>query len=447
MNAILHQYDVYPKVIPVHTETEMTICPIGEKRKFEGEYIVQFCVLAHGEGEWMLYENPVTAGEDGALHFTGNLPEEGEYFIRVFKDGSQLFKMSVYALEHDLANRIPLRGDLHLHTYRSDGKQDPATVCANYRKMGLDFLVITDHHRYYPSLEAIHAYRDADITLNILPGEEVHLPMTRVHIVNAGGLYSINGLLDSNAQFKECGDDLTKRSMYGEAPAMITEDEYKKQIEEILASEACSDCPERVDKQSYAVCCWAFDRIREAGGLGIFAHPFWISYQYNVAIPLTRYLLKKHPFDAFEVLGGENYFDQNGLQTAMYYEEYKEGRVHPIVGSTDSHDSTENNRNRAICSTIVFAPVNEREAILQSIRDKYSVAVDTISAEYRLVGEFRLQRYACFLMHNWYPLHDRLAAADGEIMREYCAAEADASELAVMKKKSEVMFRKYFKTI
>ena len=52
-----------------------------------------------------------------------------------------------------------------------------------------------------------------------------------------------------------------------------------------------------------------------------------------------RFIYEKAPFDAFEVLGGENYYQQNGLQTAMYYEEYKHGRVHPIVGSTDSHNS------------------------------------------------------------------------------------------------------------
>ena len=58
---------------------------------------------------------------------------------------------------------------------------------------------------------------------------------------------------------------------------------------------------------------------------------------YHIPEPLTRYMMKKHPFDAFEVLGGENYYEQNGFQTALYYEEYKNGRVHAIVGSTDSH--------------------------------------------------------------------------------------------------------------
>jgi len=365
----------------------------------------------------------------------------------LYQGDKYLFQLNLYALEADLACRLPLRGDLHLHTCRSDGNEHPAIVCANYRKIGLDFLVITDHGRYYPSLEAGQSYKDTGMTLNILPGEEVHLPMTNVHIVNARGTFSVNGLLEISAQYKECGDDLTKRSLNGEAPAILDNETYVQQIEELMASERCADCPNNVDKRSFAVCCWALDRIRESGGLGIFAHPYWISNLFNVSVPLTNHIMQKHPFDAFEVLGGENYYEQNGLQTAMYYEECAKGRVHPIVGSTDSHNSTENNRNGAICSTIVFAHANEREDILQSVKDLYSVAVDTISSEFRLVGSFRLQKYTCYLMQHWYPIHDRLAAADGELMRQYYIGETDACVLAAMKEKSAAMFRKYFKTL
>ena len=80
------------------------------------------------------------------------------------------------------------------------------------------------------------------------------------------------------------------------------------------------------------------------------------------------------------------------------------------------------------------------------MKDVYSVAVDTISKEYRLVGEFRLQKYASFLMENYFPLHDRIAAMDGELMREYILGEADASELSVMKNKAEAQRKKYFCT-
>ena len=100
-----------------------------------------------------------------------------------------------------MAGRLPFRGDLHMHTCRSDGKEGPATVAANYRAKGYDFTVISDHHRYYPSLEAIEAYGDL-CDLAIIPGEEVHLPFNDVHYVNFGGTFSINALVtpSKNAQ-------------------------------------------------------------------------------------------------------------------------------------------------------------------------------------------------------------------------------------------------------
>jgi len=146
------------------------------------------------------------------------------------------------------------------------------------------------------------------------------------------------------------------------------------------------------------------------------------------------------------VLGGENYYEQNGFQTSVYYNEYREGRIHPIVGSTDSHGSTEHNRNRDICSTIVFAHKNDRKDILTAIKERYSVAVDSISKEFRLVGEHRFQKYACFLMENFYPIHDRQAAVDGEVMRQYYVGDADSDELSTVSLKAEKLMKKYIRT-
>lgn len=451
MKQELYNYDIFPKVFPVGSPTEITIKPLGEHVKFSGEYRVVVQRLDAGSvnydfAKWNHTDYDLTPDEDGAFRFTYTADVECEHFVRVYKEDKRVVQLSVYALAEDMACRIPLKGDLHMHTCRSDGREDPATVCANYRKIGYDFIVITDHNRYYPSLEARRIYKDANIALNILPGEEVHVPMTSVHIVNAGGTFSVNGLIETSANYTETNGSLEGRSLDGNAPDTMSLEEYERVIAEMENSDLCADCPDDVDKRWYAVCCWAYDRIREGGGLAIFAHPYWIADMWHVPEPFTKHMLKKHPFDAFEVLGGENYYEQNGFQTSIYYEEYKEGRVHPIVGSTDSHGSTEHNRNADICSTIVFAHKNERTDILASIKDKYSVAVDSISKEFRLVGEFRFQKYACFLMNNWFPLHDRVAAMDGEIMREYYVGEAPACELDVMKKKSDALFKKYFKT-
>jgi DNA polymerase (family 10) len=51
------------------------------------------------------------------------------------------------AAEHlpQLIDRTDLRGDLHMHTTETDGKDDVATMAAAARAAGLDYIAITDH--------------------------------------------------------------------------------------------------------------------------------------------------------------------------------------------------------------------------------------------------------------------------------------------------------------
>ena len=451
MKAVLYNYDIYPLAFPVGKQVTLTIKPLGDHAAFSGEYWALIHRVDAGNPNMALYsrnktEYAVTPDADGCLRMDYTAEAECQHFVRIYQGEKQLAELSVYALEPDLACRRPFRGDLHIHTFYSDGREAPAVVCANYRKKGYDFIVITDHEVYYPSLKAIKAFRNVESALTVLPGEEVHLTRkTDVHIVNAGGLFSVNGLLP-NANYRATNGEVSGRCAEGleEIPEMRDEETFNREIEAI--EQTLTDCPADVDSHSYAICLWIFDKIRQGGGLGIFAHPYWLANMWNVPEPFTKYMLEKHPFDAFEVLGGENYYTQNGFQTAIYYDEYRQGRVHPIVGSTDSHGSTDQNRNWDICSTIVFASKNERTALIQAVKDRYSVAVDTISKEYRLVGEFRLQKYASFLMENYFPIHDRQAALDGEILYQYVVGNATPEEVNLMSKRAQVLMDKYFLT-
>lgn len=455
MRKELYNYDIFPLVFPINEKTEFTIKPLGSHVAFKNEYTVLVYDITAGSPREEFYKDNcteinVTPDKDGCLRFSYTARSEAEYYVRIYSGENKLAQFSVYALEHDLASRYPLKGDLHVHTFLSDGREAPDIVCANYRKIGYDFIVITDHHRYYPSLDAINAYKDVNIALNILPGEEVHLPGNEVHIVNAGGLFSVNGLIEDRSNYKETGGNIDRRR-FDESicpPDTMTSEQFNKEIDAVIDRLNASDnpIPQNVHPRWYAACVWAFDKIRESGGIGIFAHPYWLSDLFQIPEPFTRYMMKNHPFDAFEVLGGELYFHQNGLQTALYYDEYREGRVHPIVGSSDSHGSTVLNRGMTPCHTVVFAKENERAEILSAIKDRYSVAIDTISAEYRVVGEYRLQKYAAFLMENYFPLHDKQAALDGEIMFRYVTGTADKTELDLISAKAEKLMKKYILT-
>jgi len=249
-----------------------------------------------------------------------------------------------------------------------------------------------------------------------------------VHIVNFGGEYSINALTDGIA-VEQKGTDPQYRSLHGKCPDYMPKPVFDQMMRDLIAE---ADLPAGIDPYAAVCCKWVFDEIRKAGGLGIFAHPNWIANVFHVPEAFTEYLMETQPFDAFEVLGGENYFEHNGFQTVRYYEDRAKGRRYPIVGSTDSHSSYASSRNSLICSTIIFSPENERKALIQSVKDFYSVAVDTISEEFRLVGESRLVRYGCFLLKNYFPIHDELCFEEGRLMRQYALGTLEEKEEARM---------------
>ena len=448
-----NKFDIFPLVFPIEEEVEFTVKSLGVRHTLQGEYTITVHRANAGSpnetfSAWNTTSHTCKTEKDGELRFPYTANAEGEYFVRVHQNGTQIAQLHIYALEKDLSCRYPLRGDLHVHTCRSDGNEPPAIVCANYRKKGYDFIVITDHDRYFPSLDAIAAYQDVQIPLAILPGEEVHLPGTTVHIINAGGLFSVNGLLPMKENYLETNGELSRRRFDEsvQPPDVYKMEDFWSEIHALEGKLKTEEAfPENLDSCSYAVCLWIFDKIHKADGLGIFCHPNWIQDLYQIPEDFTLYMLKNHPFDAFEVLGGENYYQQNGLQTAMYYEEYRQGRVHAIVGSTDSHSSMASNRNWDVCSTILFSRSNTRRDILDAVKEKYSVAVDTISKEYRLVGEYRLQKYAAFLMEYYFPLHNQQTLIDGELMYQYAVGDASKEEVELIGRRAEKFLQKYIR--
>ena len=450
MKAALYNYDVFPKVVLGDKSVTVTIQPLGDHVAFQKDHAYTLKVFKVNQSNPAVYPersgrsvHTVTPDEDGCLRFTQPFEGEGEHFINVCDepDAKPRVVLSVYSLLADMAGRIPFRGDLHMHTCRSDGKEAPETVCANYRGHGYDFFTISDHHRYYPSLDAIKAYGDlTDFT--IVPGEEIHLPLNNVHYVNFGGRFSVNALISPSKNEERYGSDPFCRSTDGNPPPTMTKEEFTAMIEERAKSVPREHQSERL---SFAVLEWTHEQVQKAGGLGIFPHPYWLCQMMQLSEDYTEFVYEQQPFDAFEVLGGENIYSHNGFQTGLYYEMKAKGFDPPIVGSTDSHGSTEHNRNACICSTIVFAKQNETASLIEAIKDKYSVAVDTISKEYRLVGDFRWLKYGSFLMENYFPLHDLACRAEGYYMNRYMAGDRRAEAiLRAMKGQIPEMQKKYF---
>jgi hypothetical protein len=403
--AKLH-LQVRPKVVCCNKPAKLTISALSDHARFLPGETIYVAVYPMHERPFELNDEPdtyppfpVTASEDGTLSFTVNCNREQEYSLRLLykKDGvdelQKLCTLSIFAAEEDLYARRPYKGDTHVHTVGSDGRESPGAVAATYRRAGFDFLAITDHGTYEPSLEAIERMEGIPSDLSLFPGEEVHIPEgSHIHAVNFGSSLRVNQYYRDNKE------------------------EVDKEVLKIM-EELDDACP---DKREYAYRVWIARRIQQGGGLAIFVHPHWVTQDfYSIADDITEYAFIRGDYDAFELLNGMDIFSNN-MQTAFYFDQRAKGRNIPIVGASDSHGTWEPGRHFEDLYTYVFAHDRTLEGIKESVKSYYSVAIEEYRGEhFRIYGDYRMVRYAIFLAKEYFPLYKKLCAEQGESLLRY----------------------------
>lgn len=422
MKTELYKYRILPGIIKAGTTAAIRITPLETQLAFDSntEYRVEvWCLTRITHGDYCPQNNVFRVkGENGELAFSYLFEDEAEYFVRVFreKEIKHFLQLSVYSVEEDLFKLRPLKGDFHVHSCRSDGRESPAVVAANYRAAGFDFMAVTDHHRYFPSVEAQDAYEGVELGMLLLNGEEVHSPDNFVHVIHFGGDSSVNELFEND------------------------QDAYYDEVQQIIDNE---DIPHE-DRFVYAANEWVARKIHETNGLAVFCHPHWINDTYNVPDSLSRAFLENGVFDAFELIGGQS-AHENNMQTAFYYQLRTEGVRIPVTGASDSHGTI----NRGLFNkmyTIVFAGDNSRDAILEAVKNLNSVAVEVYddSVNYSVHGSYRLVSYARFLVEHYFALTARFCAEEGLLMNAYTLGDNKAGErLTVLKNRADDFYTAY----
>ncbi len=422
MKTELFKYSITPGILRTGKLTSLTISALETQLEFADniEYKIEVWGLTRITfGEFSPQDNAFKVqAKGGKLVFAYDFDLESEYFVRVFKENEQkhFLQLSVYALEDDLYALRPLKGDFHVHSCRSDGRESPAVVVANYRAAGFDFMAVTDHHRYFPSKEAQDAYADVPLGMLLLNGEEVHTPDNYVHVIHFGGDSSVNKLFEND------------------------QDQYYAEVQQLIDTK---DIPYE-DKLTYAANMWAAEKIRAVNGLAVFCHPNWINNTYNVPESLSRAFLERGVFDAFELIGGQS-AHENNMQTALYNQLRSEGVKIPITGASDSHGTI----NRGLFNkmyTLAFARDNTRDSIVHAVKDLMSVAVEVYedSVNYSVHGSYRLVSYARFLIENYFVLTAQLCAEEGILMRAHILGDSTATQrLASLKQRTDDFYAAY----
>ena len=414
-------FQVFPQVVQADRTARIILTPVlllenadQEQTGFRSDMVYRLLhVGLQIPGETMNQDAAVSCQfdpEKGVLAAELFFAGEQEHQLRLYAgqpDYDQpLAIFSLYSVGPDLFERIPCKGDLHIHSRRSDGLDEPAHVAAACRRIGLDFMAVTDHSRYGPSIEAQSAFAGVPVDLLICRGEEVHAPGNPLHIINFGGRFSIN-------------------EQFGQP-------DYAEKIAEV--DRRLGDLPAAVDRYEYASAVWIFDQIRLGGGLGIFCHPYWLfphkerRQGYYISEALISQLFAGQPYDALELLGGYHLHEaeSNNLQVARYQDERAQGRRVPIVGVSDAH-GCENGKLFGWYYTLVFSRGNSQPDLIEGIRSLYSVAVEALPGEIvRAYGPFRLVKFALFLLREVFPAHDAYCCEEGKMM----LAMADAADAA-----------------
>ncbi len=359
------------------------------------KYAVLHTPLYRIDEEFRYDYMPLNDEGNGLYSVNYNFIGEQQFTLKIKYDGSVIRNTHIYSVEQDLAQLKSYKGDTHLHSCRSDGEETPFEVACNYRAAGYDFIAITDHHKFEPSLEAQREIKALTDLFYVFSGEEVHnKDMGYFHIINFNGESSINDIIETDDAYVE------------------------SEINRILSS---YDLTQLSDPRCVAYRIFVAEHIRKANGVAIMAHPFWECYgEYHMQTEEFIYHWEKGHFDALEVIAGcDGTGNGNNLQEMLRCDMLAQGYKIPVVGSSDAHTTVNK------CSidkfnnqfTIVFA--KNFDTIPNAIKNGCAVAIERRDdSDYRVIGSFRYVKYARFLMQEFYPTYATLCCQHANALKE-----------------------------
>jgi len=414
-------FDVYPKVVRRGRETEIRVEGIYPGMRFDPErrYIIRLFSKVDKREEISFEIKPE---DEGRLSFAYDFKTPGEYRFDLFVEGAHrpIGTFGLFSLEGELLSLRPFKGDMHIHTFYSDGAESPIYMAVRGKELGLDFIAITDHNKYEPSVEAIREAERIGLDMLLIPGEEVSTRESCGHILSINASGWVAGLMEEIER-------------------------YDAEVSSIAAELEGRELVKGLTPRKYAHAVWVVRKIRELGGFAVIAHPYWVaSRRFDLDRRVYEQLLEDGLYDAVELLG-DVASEDNFLSVARFMDELQRGRRPPIIGNSDTHRAHGHTYGRYW--TVVFAEELSVEAVLGAIKDHRSVACERPQGQnLRVFGPFELVEYTYFLDRELFPIHDGICALEGKLFMRVLEGKEGAimGELEALKRELKGFYERYF---
>ena len=292
---------------------------------------------------------------------------------------------SVYALEGDLYKLRPFKGDVHMHSRFSDGRNFIEEMGIKCLELGFGFQALSDHRTNKGAKLLCEKFNALPISMRCFVAEECH--KARPHIHSFGASECITDYIAANQ------DAFDARAL--EIVETLPDGLSKEEALAVAKSEA------------------EFEIIKKFGGLSGLNHPFWRMGERSIHLTkrVVEVLCKRHKFDYFELVNSSCGDDSSDLAIAALFEYGCNDMV--CLATSDAHSK----EKLGAGYTMVFASSNSWEDIRNSIMDKKSVAVEVFDKTLpRIFGKIRYMQYAYFLYQQYFPIYDEICKQQAKLL-------------------------------
>jgi len=323
--------------------------------------------------------------------FTYNMPHIGEFIIKVNFTYKESKSVCLFCLDKEMIQLRPLKGDLHMHSICSDGKATPFAMAMASLGAGMDFMSVTDHDNYNGSLQAIKKIKEHDIDILALAGEEVSVGGKKDMSIALGNGHILS--IHANKSIEDQRKDIKK---------------YELELHDIAKVLKKENIDKNIDVTHYAKNVWVINKIKEAQGVAILAHPNWVyrDGKYHLHQAFYKEMLKSSHLDGVEVFGEEKVKEHNNMTHLTALQTKNRHKYLAPFGNSDAHDSDHEVGERF---TILFVKEKSISGIITAIKDGLACAVfKRENYEHQFIGKDALAQYVYFLIKEYYPKHYRL---------------------------------------